>query len=194
MGKPSAAFFSDDEIFADALTQYYTDYEPESCFVAESDGKVVGYILGAKDTGCADSVFARKIIFPLLIKALRSKTFLRKKNMRFLSSVMLSLIKGDFKAPHFSREYPATLHINLLEQYRAGGIGSRLIAAYLDYLKRESVRGVHFATMSERASVFFRKHNFQLLFEGKRSYFYYLLGRMVPIFIYGMRIRGSSAN
>ena len=28
---------------------YYIDYEKENCFVAEEDGKVVGYIISAKD-------------------------------------------------------------------------------------------------------------------------------------------------
>ena len=33
-------FFSDEEILADALTLYFTDYEPESCFVAELEEQI----------------------------------------------------------------------------------------------------------------------------------------------------------
>ena len=49
LGKPRTDFFDDDEILADALTLYFTDYEPGSCFVAVYGEKVVGYLVGAKD-------------------------------------------------------------------------------------------------------------------------------------------------
>jgi GNAT superfamily N-acetyltransferase len=188
MGEPSAVFFDDDEIFADALTVYFTEYEPESCFVAEYENSVIGYLLGAKDVLHMDKIFTDKIALPLFIKALRSGTFFRKRNMKFLFHVFLSLVKGEFKAPTFSKAYPATLHINIIKDYRAGGVGSKLINAYLDYLKKQAVEGVHFATMSDKASQFFKKQNFQLLFQGERSYFRYFLGKNIPIYIYGMRI------
>ena len=53
LGNPSSIFFDGDEIFADAITLYFTDYEPESCFVAEHQGEVVVYLIGAKDAACA---------------------------------------------------------------------------------------------------------------------------------------------
>ena len=188
MGEPSAAFFDDDEVFADALTIYFTDHEPESCFVAECDNNVVGYLIGAKDIKRMDKVFAGKIALPLLTKALRHLVFFRKKNLRFIFHVLCSLMKGEFRAPTFSKDYPATLHINLMKEYRAGGVGSRLIHAYLDYLKEQGVEGVHFATMSDKAGQFFKKQNFQLLHQEERSYFRYFLGKNIPIFIYGMLI------
>lgn len=188
MGEPSAIFFDDDEIFADALTAYFTDYEPESCFVAEYDKKIVGYLLGAKDVKRLGKIFTGKIILPLLLKTLRRGTLIRKKNMKFLSRVFLSLIKGEFKTPDFSKDYPATLHINIIKEYRMAGIGSRLINAYLDYLRAEGIKGAHFATMSDNAGKFFSKLNFQLLFKGERSYFRYFLGRNAPVYIYGMKI------
>ena len=166
MGEPSAVFFDDDEIFADALTVYFTDYEPESCFVAEYDDKVVGYLLGAKDVRRMDKIFTDKIAMPLFIKVLRRGVLIRKKNVKFLSRVILSLVKGEFKTPAFSKDYPATLHININKDCRMAGIGSKLINAYLDYLRAQEVKGVHFATMSDKAGQFFSKLNFQLLFQG----------------------------
>jgi len=186
MGEPSAIFFDDDEIFADALTAYFADYEPESCFVAEYDNKVIGYLIGAKDVGRMDKIFAGKILAPLLIKALQRGVFFRKKNVKFLFRVFLSLLRGEFKTPVFSKDYPATLHINITKECRMAGIGSKLINAYLDYLRAQAVKGVHFATMSDKAGQFFSKLNFKLLFKGERSYFRYFLGKNVPIYIYGM--------
>jgi len=194
MGEPSAVFFDDDEIFADALTIYFTDYEPESCFVAEYEGSVIGYLLGAKDVRRMDNIFADKIALPLFIKALRHRTFFNKKNMQFIFRVFLSLLKGEFKSPAFSKYHPATLHINIIKEYRAGGIGSKLINAYLDYLKEQAVKGVHFATMSDKASQFFKKQNFQLLFQAERSYFRHFLGKNVPVFIFGMQIKDKGSK
>ena len=187
MGEPSAIFFNDDEIFADALTAYFTDYEPGSCFVAEYDNNVIGYLLGAKDVRHMDKIFADKIAAPLLIKVLRRGALIRKKNVKFLSRVLLSLVKGEFKGPAFSKDYPATLHINIVKECRMAGIGSKLINAYLDYLRAQEVKGVHLATMSDKAGQFFKRQNFQLLFQGERSYFRYFLDKNVPIYIYGMQ-------
>ena len=49
LGEPADAFFSGKEILADFLTQYFTDYEPGSCFVAVSANRVVGYLIGSTD-------------------------------------------------------------------------------------------------------------------------------------------------
>ncbi|MBF0123520.1 MAG: GNAT family N-acetyltransferase [Candidatus Omnitrophica bacterium] len=188
MGEPSVIFFDDDEIFADALTLYFTDYESGSCFVAEYENRVVGYLLGSNNMKRMDQMTVKKIVLPLLIKALRRGTLLHKKNMAFLFHIFLSLVKGEFKAPIFLIDYPATLHINIIQEYRALGVGSKLIRAYLDYLKEEGAKGVHFATMSEKACPFFKKNSFQLLFQGHRSYFRYFLGKDILLSIYGMRI------
>ena len=192
MGEPSAIFFDDDEIFADALTAYFTDYEPESCLVAEQGQTIVGYLIGAKDVKRMDKIFAGKIAVPLLIKALQRGALIRKKNVQFLLRVFLSLIKGEFKTPAFSKDYPATLHINITKECRMAGIGSKLINTYLDYLRAQEVKGVHFATMSDKAGRFFSKLNFQLLFQGERSYFRYFLGKNIPVYIYGMQVSISN--
>ncbi len=48
LGKPIDPVFEDRELFADYLTAYYTDIEPESSFVLEQDGVVKGYLLGSR--------------------------------------------------------------------------------------------------------------------------------------------------
>ena len=100
----------------------------------------------------------------------------------------MSFLKGEFSEPDFSKDYPATLHINIQEGLRGSDIGSGLITAYLGYLKKEGVRGLHFATLSERASNFFSKQHFDLLYKGRRSYFRYILHRDLPLYIYGKRL------
>ena len=48
LGKPIDPVFEDRELFADYLTSYYTDREPESSFVCELDGEVKGYVMGSR--------------------------------------------------------------------------------------------------------------------------------------------------
>jgi ribosomal protein S18 acetylase RimI-like enzyme len=48
LGQPIDPVFEDRELFADYLTGYYTDAEPESTFVCEVDGEVAGYIMGSR--------------------------------------------------------------------------------------------------------------------------------------------------
>src|SRR2546425_10447377 len=48
LGDPIDPVFQDRELFADFLTTYYTDWEPESSFVLEIDGEIRGYLLGSR--------------------------------------------------------------------------------------------------------------------------------------------------
>ena len=185
MGESCTKFFDGEELFADALTLYYTDHEPESCFVAEKNSKVIGYLIGARDVAVMDQTFKNKIIMPLARKAFASGIFLKKKNIRFFYHIFLSVIRGEFSEPSFAKKYPATLHINIEDGQRCGGVGSKLIAAHLEYLKRFHVKGVHFATFSDAASRFFLKDGFRLLYQTKRSYFRHILNKDVNLYILG---------
>ena len=42
LGEPIDPVYEDHELFADFLTSYYTDKEPESSFVLETDGEIRG--------------------------------------------------------------------------------------------------------------------------------------------------------
>jgi hypothetical protein len=48
LGKAIDPVFEDRQLFADYLTSFYTDWEPESAFVLEQDGEVKGYLLGSR--------------------------------------------------------------------------------------------------------------------------------------------------
>jgi len=188
LGDSAQKFFDDQEVFADALTGYFTDYEPQACFVAERDNEVVGYLIGAKDALAMDRVIMAKLVLPLLFKAFLRGTFLKLKNIVFLFDCACSLLRGEFFAPSFYKKYPAVLHINLKEGFRGQALGGRLIEVYLNYLKNEGIKGVHLCTMSDKAADFFGAQGFSLLHEGKRSYFRRYLGRDVSARIFGKQV------
>ena len=188
MGQPATLFFEGKEIICDALSLYFTDYEPESSFIAEVNSTIVGYLIGAKNKALSENVFKNKIMLCLFWKALKSGVFFNKKNIIFIASCLGALLKGGLSDPDFRKEYPATFHINLRKEFRGQNIGAALIGAYLNYLKEKMIPGVHLATMSEAGADFFSKQSFQLLYKGKRSYFRHILHKDVPLYIYGKKL------
>ncbi len=188
LGVDKKLFFDDDDILADALTLYYTDYEPQSCFVAVEKNRVIGYIIGSKDTGKMDMVFRNKVLPKLIGKAFIRGIFFRIKDLKFLLHIAGSFLKSEFSTPDFSKQYPATLHINIDEKFRGRRIGEKLIERYLNYLKEEKAQGIHFGTMSEGAKNFFLKTGFLVLFEGKHSYLEYITKQTLPYYILGRKL------
>ena len=89
--------------------------------------------------------------------------------------------------PDVSKDYPATLHINVEEGCRSLGIGGRLVDRFLAYLRERGVQRVHAVTVSKAACDFFMKRGFEILFKGKRSYFKHVLNRDTSVYVLGLR-------
>lgn len=186
-GESGNIFFDDKELLADFLTLYFTDYEPQSCFVAEYQGSIIGYVIGAKDSRALRRVSYLSITPRLFLKAIIRGVFLKKKNFNFIFHCILSFFKNEFNDKDFSVVYPAVLHINLKNGFRGLEIGSRLMTAYLGYLADQKIAGVRLATMSQKAKAFFMNQGFELLHEGHRSYFRYLTDKDTYIYIFGRK-------
>ena len=58
-GRPLKTYFEDERIVFRIFLDYYLQYEPESCFVAEKNGQIIGHILGCKNT----SRYLRVVLF-----------------------------------------------------------------------------------------------------------------------------------
>jgi GNAT superfamily N-acetyltransferase len=188
MGEPSHLFFDGEEVLADVLTAYFTDQEPGSSFVAESGGVVVGYIIGAKDTRAAEIFFQRKLVWSLWTRIISCGLLLKRKNWMLCLQLLRAALTGRLMIPDLARDYPATLHINLLPEARGTGIGGKLMDRYMEYLGANGIPGVRMATMSESAAAFFETRGFKLLHRSSRPYFAHILGRDVPLLIYGRRL------
>jgi GNAT superfamily N-acetyltransferase len=191
--QPIELFLNDSEILADILTQYYTDHEPESCFVAIEQDRVIGYLTGAKNTVAAQKIFKSKILIPLIKKALKRNILASSATLRLFCHIVTSFLKGEFADPDFSKEYPATLHINIDKDYRGRHVGSQLIDHYLAFLSSHQINGVHFGSFSEQARNFFTQKGFALLHQGQRSYLRYRIGRTLNYYIFGKKITSAHA-
>ncbi|HOR43069.1 MAG TPA: hypothetical protein PK111_07900, partial [Atribacterota bacterium] len=106
-----------DDIIADLLTSHFLEYEPQSCFVAEREGEVIGYLLGSCDVANMRKVIIKKILPGLAKKIFQDGLAFRVPNLKLGFNLFFSLIKGEFNIPDLTYSYPATLHVNIASPY-----------------------------------------------------------------------------
>lgn len=188
LGRERKKVFDDDEILADFLTLYFTDYETGSCFVATYNDEVIGYLIGSKDIRKASNIIISKIIPKLILKIFFKKTFLKFTNLKFLFYLFLSFLKGEFFIPRFYQDFPATLHINIKEKFRGYGVGKKLIESFLSFLKDKKIKGVHFGTISEEAKKFFLKLGFKIIYTKKRTYLKPYIKKNLNLYVFAKNL------
>lgn len=161
LGNPIDPVFEDRELFADYLTAYYTDWEPESAFVLLVNGDIRGYLLG-------------------------SRRPLRQQLYNFYNNLALFL-RGLFRYPRYSaaskrfvhwilrtawREVPAAprrtahFHINLLPEARSVGYTRAIMDAYLRHLADHGEKRVYGQVVTfedRRGTKMFERYGFRVL-------------------------------
>lgn len=161
LGNPIDPVFEDRELFADYLTAYYTDWEPESSFLLLVDGHVRGYLLGSR--------------FPL-----------RQQLYNFYQNASL-LLRGLFRYPRYNpaskkfvqwilrtawREVPAAprrtahFHINLLADARQVATTRALMDSYLAYLHERGEKAVYGQMVvfeDRRSTRMFERYGFRVI-------------------------------
>jgi ribosomal protein S18 acetylase RimI-like enzyme len=173
MGDPIDWLWRDRESFADLITRYYTDREPESLIVAEREGLVVGYL-----TGCVDSERTRGFAAREVRRLVRRGALLRPGVAGLFWRSIFDLLR-DRQAPDEllgDPRWPAHLHINLLPEARRRGIGRRLMDRWLARLRASASPGVHLGTFAENAKARpffeacgFRRHGEPMRVPGMRT-------------------------
>jgi hypothetical protein len=161
LGNPIDPVFEDREIFADYLTRYYTDAEPESAFVVVLNGEVRGYLLGSR-------------------RPLRQQFFNFFNNLRLLT-------KGLFRYPRYNaaskkfirwiftqawREVPAAprrmahFHFNVLPDARQLANTRALTEAYFDHLRAHGEKRVYGQVVvfeDRRGAAVFERYGYRVL-------------------------------
>jgi GNAT superfamily N-acetyltransferase len=167
IGEPVERFYHDRRVFADVLTRYYTDFEPGSLWVAECDGRVVGYLTGCLDTPRQERVTRKQIMPKVVASAIARGALLHVDAWRLLAAFAGTIILGGFPNRIDLVRYPAHFHINVRNGFRGGGLGPQLVDAFTQQAGRAGVRGIHVVTRGDNAAGrrFFEKMRFQLLFE-----------------------------
>lgn len=130
---------------------YYTEVEPENCFVAvNEEDEAVGYIICAENHKRFADTF-KKFYLPE-IKELGFGYYLR----------ALMDIYGH-KA--YAKKYPAHLHINVLNVCQGQGTGTKLINALKDELRKKGVKGLMLSCAADNdgAIRFYKRNGLKVL-------------------------------
>jgi hypothetical protein len=141
MGESIASQYADRESFADMLTAYYTDVESDGAFVAELDGRVVGYMLS-----CVDTQKAWKPGNIALRHSLTRGLPFRPGTAGFYWRGVFDLLRDVFapKRPRFDlSRYPSHTHNNMLPEGRGGRVSREFFYRVFDRCKLAGSRGMH---------------------------------------------------
>src|SRR5438045_555674 len=125
LGDPIDPVFQDHELFADFLTSYYTDKEPESSFVIEIAGEIRGYLLGSRKP-LSNQFYAFGQNVRLFLRALWRYPRYDQRSRRFIRWM---ISHGWREVPAAPRRTPH-LHINLLPDARKMSTPHDLLSAY----------------------------------------------------------------
>jgi hypothetical protein len=161
LGTPIDPVYEDRQLFADFLTTYYTDWEPQSSFVIEIDGEIRGYLLGSRKP-FLNQLYAFWQNISLFLKALTRYFQYHENSRRF---VRWTLTYGWREVPAAPRRVPH-FHINLLPDARKMSTTRALMSAYLSYLYRcgeKRVYGQIVTFESRRGEKMFERYGFKVL-------------------------------
>lgn len=154
-GDDATGDYVDDDVLADVYATPYLEHPSGFGVVAvDGDDRVVGYLIGTTDTVAFAAWFSSEW-WPRVSRE-RSP----------LTDADRSLFRGaedpDRMIVSCVGDFPAHLHIDLLEEARGGGVGRRLVTAAVEHLSTLGIPGVHLVVGSTNASAiaFYRRLGF----------------------------------
>lgn len=177
-----------EEWLADALTLYFTDFEPHCSFVAVRGEEVLGYVTGAVDGRRMRRVTRRHIVPRLIGRFITSGFLFDASRRHFVGEGLRCWVKGEFRRPGFRRAYPAELHINLDAGARRRGAGRKLITAFTEYARAQGVIGVQVSVLSDPARDFFKAQGFAVLYQTERTFLQKTRDEKSPWYIMGKKL------
>ncbi|MEW5825471.1 MAG: GNAT family N-acetyltransferase [Candidatus Bipolaricaulota bacterium] len=144
------------EYRADGLAHFY-DAEPESCFVAVSQGEVVGNLLGTTDAARSEQ---RRLSYtrPLQRRRLLHGAY-------GVPVFLVPIVRTERRPPldpppPVDRElYPAEFHLGVAETWQRRGVGRALVARFEGYLRDRGVPGyrIYAASYHPKGVAFYRR-------------------------------------
>jgi ribosomal protein S18 acetylase RimI-like enzyme len=156
MGGPIENFFPDREVAAEMLTRYYTDYEPESTFVAQGDGQLVGYI-----NGCMDNRRYGLVLFWLL-KAFKNGLFFRPEIHQLVRSGLKNWRRIFAWRKKSFHSHQGHLHIGVVEGVRGRQVGRDLVNTLVAHAAGKGITELAASVHGDNkaAGIFFEKQGF----------------------------------
>jgi ribosomal protein S18 acetylase RimI-like enzyme len=165
LGRPIDPVFEDRELFADYLTSYYTDEEPESTFVCELDGEVKGYVMGCRFPRRKARFEARHI--PGLVLRGLWRCFTRPYNAASRKYIWWIITQGRRQNPCTPPDIPH-FHFNIRPEARSVAATREMVDRFLDHLVRHGEKQVYAQVVtyeSRRGVRMFARYGFRVIDE-----------------------------
>jgi len=141
-GEKIENIFHDRQFAGDILTNYYTDYEPESSFVAESEGKVVAYINGCLDNRRYGLVILFIIVPKMIVKGFLRGVFFRGEFYHMIKAMLKNWRRIFVWRKKSFHSHEGHVHIGVAKDFRRHQIGEQLVNAFCHYAKEHKVREI----------------------------------------------------
>lgn len=148
-GQPIEKFFTDREVVAELLTVYYTDFEPESLWVAEFEGRIIGYLTGCRNNRRYASLLAWPIVPRMMWKALLKGLFFRKMTWRMIWATIKNWQIGGFSKYIPWDRSSGHLHIDIIDQFRGQHVGRQLMEKFFNQAQESGLRGIYAVTYED---------------------------------------------
>ncbi|MCE0523702.1 MAG: GNAT family acetyltransferase [Methylacidiphilales bacterium] len=165
LGRPIDPVFEDRELFADYLTSYYTDVEPESTFVCQLNGEVKGYLMGSRFPQ-RKARYENRMLPGLALRGLW-RYFTRPYNAASRRYVRWILTQARKENPFTPPDIPH-FHFNIRPEARSVGATRELVDTFLQYLTdhgEKQVYGQVVSYESRRGDRMFARYGFRVIDE-----------------------------
>lgn len=156
-GGDARALYRDPELIGHVYAGPYLALEPDLCFVLAEGDRVLGYVLGTRDSLRFEQACERDWFAPLRARYPMPEAAETGRDAR-----MTRLIHAGYRADPELAAWPAHLHIDLLPAAQGRGWGTRLLQRFLGRLGELGAAGVHALTgpANPRAMAFYGRSGF----------------------------------
>ncbi|MGK8490674.1 GNAT family N-acetyltransferase [Nocardia asiatica] len=161
-GSPTESLWGHAESEAAVYLEPYMDLEPESLFVAEARGELVGYLTGCVDSaafpGESERIDRAIRRYRVMFRPAAAGFFARSIADAAGAAIRRAPLAGDFR----DERWPSHLHINVAPEARGTGAADRLMVRWFERLAEAGSPGCHLQTLVEnvRAVRFFERMGF----------------------------------
>ncbi|MBI1330832.1 MAG: GNAT family N-acetyltransferase [Alphaproteobacteria bacterium] len=156
-GADATHLYRDPRVIGHVYAGPYGALEPQSCFVAEDEQGVAGYVIGAADT----YRFEKRLESEWWPK-LRARYPEGSGESEFDARMIRHFHHPPRTPRKLSESWPAHLHIDLLPRLQGKGMGRHMIDHWLGAMRARGVKGVHLGVgiSNARAVRFYRAYGF----------------------------------
>lgn len=164
-GESIENLYSDRRLAVDLVSRYYTDFEPQSCWVAEAEGRIVGYLMAAVNSSRHHRIMAWRILPSALLSAVLRGALWRAETWRMVAAAFPNIRRFRERTNLAAAGFPAHVHVNLLSEFRGQGLAQGLMTAFLQRMVARGVPGVQAAVRADNppAIAFFERIGFRPL-------------------------------